>query len=370
MSNAPIPKCNAWTYYANPAPAWATARAVALLQAGNAQPNPRALVGTVASVEWGQDGKLVQYSYAWHPPDAQNPTPGGHLGVEVKYCSQLAGSSTTLGTWALEGVDVSDAQGTIDWEQVFASGRAFAWVKATEGLPGAFRTPQATFAANWKGAPAAGIVVGPYHYFRPSLDAAAQAQHHAAVVGKLGLGDMPCALDCEHADDVEPAAAYDPSTYGPGVITYLRTIAQLTGRRPIVYASRDTWGELVTPADAETIAQLADFWMAAWPSSTPPPGTQPPGTSGAWPSPLFWQYQSGDDVVGGNGRCPGISTGVDLDRFSGTLADLARYVAGRSPSPPAPPAAPGGSGGVGLFRFARRASLPVATLLALRGRRS
>jgi len=346
MSNV-APPCSKWVYYANPVPPWATTRAVQLLAAWNADPSSHAVGDAV--YETGGDGRSVRYLYAWHPPDPQNPTPGGHRGVEVQYCVDSAptpGPPSPSSLWAIEGVDVSDSQGAIDWPTV-ATVKSFAFIKATEGLPGAFAR-QASFPANWKGAQLAGVVRGAYHYFRPTQDAVAQAKYHASVVGALSIGDIGCSLDCEHSDEVEPASAYDPSTYGPGVLAYLTTIAKLTGKRPLVYTSMSTWGELVTPADSMRIASVADLWMAAWPSPVPEPGTAPPGTTGAWRAPFFWQYQSGE----GGGRCAGISLPVDLDRFAGSLADLARYCAARGPLP-VPPR--GGGGGAGGFPSATRA---------------
>ncbi len=341
--------CSKWVYYPNPAPSWATARAVQLLQLGHAQGLGPSAAGTVAAKETGQDGRLVQYTYAWHPPDPENETPGGHLGVEVKYCADSTpapGPSPTPAPtpqlWAIEGVDVSDAQGMgIDWGQVAASGRAFAFIKATEGLPGHFSSPQKSFAGNWSRSAQAKLVRGAYHYFRPSMDAVAQAKHFAQTV-KLGPNDLGPALDCEHSDNVESPALYDPSTYGPAVLRYLTTVAQLTGKRPIVYASRDTWPELVAPAQHAAITAIADLWMAAWTSSTPEPGTPPPGTTGAWPAPLFWQYSD-------HGSVPGIPTAVDLNRFAGSLADLTR-IAGQAPS------APGGGAARSPFRSPARAA--------------
>ncbi len=352
-----IPTCSTWQYYANPVPQWATTEAVRILAAWNAgavNPDtgkPYELGDAV--YETGGDGRQVRYLLRMHPPDPQNPAE--HHGVEVQFCADESPSPSpppppSTGTWSLEGVDVSDAQGTIDWSRVAASGVAFAFIKATEGLPGACRTPQATFATNWKAAPAAGVVVGAYHYFRPSQDPIAQAKHHASVVGALSPGDIGPALDCEHSDDVEDASNYAPEHYGPAVIAYLKTIAQLTGKRPIIYVSRDTWGTLVTAADARTIASLADLWVAQWPSPVPASGTPAP-TTGAWSSAFFWQYESGDTT----GRVDGVAGGVDRDRFVGSLADLARYVAaGAKPTPvpvPPKPTPPRGGGGVsGLFR--------------------
>jgi GH25 family lysozyme M1 (1,4-beta-N-acetylmuramidase) len=63
----------------------------------------------------------------------------------------------------VEGVDVSDHNGTIDWGAVQRSGRAFAFMKATQGT---YNT-QATFSRNWSGSKGAGVRCGPYHFFDP-----------------------------------------------------------------------------------------------------------------------------------------------------------------------------------------------------------
>src|SRR3546814_10025509 len=61
------------------------------------------------------------------------------------------------------GIDVSHHQGAIDWERVAADGVEFAYLKATEG--GGFSDPR--FVSNARGAKAAGIKVGAYHYYTP-----------------------------------------------------------------------------------------------------------------------------------------------------------------------------------------------------------
>src|SRR5207253_1207672 len=60
--------------------------------------------------------------------------------------SQACGGGATL-----EGVDVSDAQGAIDWTSAAASGLSFAWIKATQGT----YFTSSRFATTWPGARAA-----------------------------------------------------------------------------------------------------------------------------------------------------------------------------------------------------------------------
>jgi lysozyme len=68
----------------------------------------------------------------------------------------------------LRGIDVSYAQGRVDWRAVARDGVGFAMVKASQGRllkdasVGPFADPR--FAENVRGAAAAGLAVGVYHY--------------------------------------------------------------------------------------------------------------------------------------------------------------------------------------------------------------
>ena len=61
-----------------------------------------------------------------------------------------------------KGIDVSKHQGTIDWAKVKAAGVQFAMLRAGYGRYDNQKDEQ--FEANYKGATAAGIPVGAYHY--------------------------------------------------------------------------------------------------------------------------------------------------------------------------------------------------------------
>src|SRR5581483_372563 len=69
-------------------------------------------------------------------------------------------------TMTVEGVDVYQGDGTVNWAQVAGSGRGFAVAKATQGD---YNT-QSTFPANWAGIKAAGMLRAPYHYFDATID--------------------------------------------------------------------------------------------------------------------------------------------------------------------------------------------------------
>src|SRR5262249_34286320 len=91
--------------------------------------------------------------------------PPPNLSTEEDPLTVCARGATT------KGIDVSHYQGTIDWAAVNDGGIGFAFMKATEGLT----FVDSTFAANWSGAKAHGVVRGAYHFFRPQDDGIQQA---------------------------------------------------------------------------------------------------------------------------------------------------------------------------------------------------
>jgi lysozyme len=214
----------------------------------------------------------------------------------------------------VEGIDVSDAQGTIDWNLVRQAGIEFAFIKATEGLPGRYHTPQGSFARNWAGSKAAGVRRGAYHYYRPGLDPTEQARHFASIVKSAGLdfADLGPVVDVEEA-----TATLSPDQYGSDLLTFLQICREEFGRKPIVYTSPGPWSGFVSDKTAALIAEAAHLWEAHW--GVP----APTGCKGwnAWPGALFWQY-AGDLQ---KSHVAGIGPVVDLDRFRGTTEDLRHY---------------------------------------------
>ena len=73
------------------------------------------------------------------------------------------------------GVDVSHWEGQIDWQSA-APAIGFAYYKCTDGT----RYVDDQFQDNRKGCDEAGLPHAPYHYFQPSLDPLAQAEHFIA----------------------------------------------------------------------------------------------------------------------------------------------------------------------------------------------
>lgn len=220
----------------------------------------------------------------------------------VKYCG---------GGKYVEGVDVSHWQGaSIDWKKVKASGREFAFMKATEGT----NYKDDTFAKNWAGAKAAGLIRGAYHFHRTNADPIKQAEYFVSAVGKLGADDFPLMLDVEDANNPPSAAAVKAN-----VKACLEHIQKLTGRVPIIYTGSWYWsGYLANAAGFEKYP----LWIAAYPNSWPN-NSYCPSLPANWKKWTFWQYSSGANGVP---AVPGIGQSCDRNRFDGTLADLKAFV--------------------------------------------
>lgn len=91
-----------------------------------------------------------------------------------------------------QGIDVSHHQGNVEWQAVRTAGADFAYIKASEG--GDLRDER--FAENWRGAEAAGIKRGAYHFFTLCKPGREQATNFIAVVPREPDA-LPPALDLE-----------------------------------------------------------------------------------------------------------------------------------------------------------------------------
>jgi lysozyme len=208
------------------------------------------------------------------------------------------------------GIDVSSWQGNPDWAKVAASGIRFAFTKVTEDT--GYVNP--TFAHNWAGIRAAGLVRGAYHFARPGTqDADDEARYFLDLVltqGELETGDM-LALDIESGS----------GDLGPWALEWCRTVEARVGFKPLIYTGR-WFTESHDMADDVELAQYG-LWLAAYQQQMPAPPAP-------WDVVAFWQHSS-------TGRVPGIVGDVDLNVFNGDASRLAFYgKPGAIVSPPAP----------------------------------
>lgn len=92
--------------------------------------------------------------------------------------------------YPLQGVDVSAANGTVDWAMLKARDVDFAYAEATRGA----ETRDAGFGANWAGIGEAGIRRGAIHVFSLCSAASEQADAFVATVPRDPAA-LPAAID-------------------------------------------------------------------------------------------------------------------------------------------------------------------------------
>lgn len=217
---------------------------------------------------------------------------GPELGIRARVC---AAATTT------KGVDVSYHNGTISWPQVKAAGYEFAFVRISDGT--GFRDPQ--FATNWAGAKSAGLVRGIYQFFRPTQDVAAQADMVIAAVGARQPGDLPPVID------VEADGGLAPATVAARVRTWVDRVKAATGVDPIIYTGKYFWRDEV---GGPTSFANNPLWIAQYTSLCP-------DLTAPWDTWAFWQFTESGSVAG-------ISGGIDVDRFNGSLDELRAFAGG------------------------------------------
>jgi T5SS/PEP-CTERM-associated repeat protein len=225
------------------------------------------------------------------------------------------------------GVDVSHFQGesgvaSSSWVQMYAEGKRFAFIKATEGLTG---PDDAAMANNVARATAAGLLAGVYHFAhpenRPTTNGAIQeADHFLAYAGNfIGPGYLRPVLDVEFN-----AATLGTTELTDWVIAFSDRIIALRGTNaaPIIYCNQAF-------ATSEFDNRLAnyDLWLRVVGGGFNP-AVDDPGNTGVFNNWSFWQYSD-------SGSSGGISP-LDLNVCHSEFKPLQSYVIPTNASPVAP----------------------------------
>jgi lysozyme len=179
--------------------------------------------------------------------------------------------------YALQGIDVSHWQGSINWNGVRSAGKRYAICKATEGLD--YTDP--TFATNYAGIRAAGLLRSAYHMGHPAVNAAAQADFFYDTVQPQS-GDLPLVLDLEKTDSMTPTQVRS------FVVGFVNRLTTRLGRAPIIYAGFYFWRD--SAGNGSNLG--CPLWLAAYNNT--------PLVPAAWSAFSFWQYSSTGSVAGLN----------------------------------------------------------------------
>ena len=207
----------------------------------------------------------------------------------------------------LQGLDVSNHQGPVDWATVRRQGFSFVYVKATEGGDWS----DGRYVEHTAGARAAGLRVGAYHYFTFCRDGAEQGRHAVDVVRpQTRPGDLPLVVDLEFGGNCAhtPTVAELDQEFG----AFDAVVRAAFGRPPVLYVTEDFRRRYVDGAAARGSA-LAGHRL--WIRNTL---GRPSGGCERW---AFWQYANG-------GRVDGVEGGVDLNAYCGDPASADREFGG------------------------------------------
>jgi GH25 family lysozyme M1 (1,4-beta-N-acetylmuramidase) len=217
----------------------------------------------------------------------------------------------------VDGIDVYDGTGAIDWGSVRGAGVLFAIIKATQGN----YDTQATFASHWSGAKRAGVVRGAYHFFDPTVDGVLQADYFLEVVGTPEPQDLPPMLDIECPDgDADCLYSGASGAESPDVIQarmndWLTTVKARTGRVPIVYS----FGSYFVSNGIDTSGLENHPLDIAYPTTKECFELPTP-----WQKATFWQNSWSATVSG-------IAGPVDTERFLGSLSQFRSFIEAGAP---------------------------------------
>lgn len=203
----------------------------------------------------------------------------------------------------VRGIDVSHANGTVDWVKVAGQKIAFAYIKATQS--DAFR--DAMFSKNWAGAREAGVARGAYHTFSFCSDVAKQFAAIKQAVQPVAPADLPIAIDIELypgqdksnfgglSTEAKCAAAAGNSAIRNNVSALLGMIKEAYQKTPVLYGNDYVLDTVLT----KEVTGKASLWRVKYGLSDKAP--PPPWT--------LWQYSE-------NERVAGITGTVDINVLS------------------------------------------------------
>ncbi|MBX3331909.1 MAG: hypothetical protein KF722_16000 [Nitrospira sp.] len=218
--------------------------------------------------------------------------------------SMQIGAVPTSDFEIIDGIDVSQFQGVVDWSEVTARTTVkFAYIRATDGT----RT-DSQFSTNWNDS-SGHVLRGAYHFYRHS-DSNQELQNQADHFFKIStvngkLADLPPVIDVE---ELPPKTT--SQTAISSLSSFLTHVESRCRTKPIIYTYPSFWVNRMGNSDA--FAHTHHLWIANYGKSLVPGKTNsgfaarttPPLVPGKWSEYSLWQ----NAVLPG---LKGISTLVD-----------------------------------------------------------
>ena len=193
----------------------------------------------------------------------------------------------------MNGIDVSQWQGYIDFDAVRQAGISLVYIKASEGID----LTDPYFYRNYANARSAGLPVGFYHYLTARSPSAArqEAYHFISVTnGLIPAGRMVM--------DIEDLSELTRTEINEIARAFLQAVEEFSNKNPAIYA------------DASNAAGVLEGDLAVYPLWIAQYDVDEPNTDNPWGGWAGWQYT---DL----GRVAGIQGNVDRDIFTDEIYD-------------------------------------------------
>lgn len=186
------------------------------------------------------------------------------------------------------GIDISEFQGEIDFEEVRRSGIEAVYIRVGSG-----EYTDEYFAENYERAKAAGLKIGFYHYVTArSVD---EGRRQARFFASLAAGREP---DMRLAMDFEYFGSLSVSQINAISEAYLDELTALTRREAVIYSDLSNARNIFSRA----LAEKYPLWAAQY-------GADEPSANGKWREWVGFQYTD-------EGRVSGIYGNVDRNIFT------------------------------------------------------
>jgi lysozyme len=207
--------------------------------------------------------------------------------------------------YPVRGIDISEHQKEINWEEIENSEFQFVFIKATEGKD----HRDSYFTRNWESAKDVNIIRGAYHFFTFRSSGTEQARNFIDVVPNEE-GCLPPTIDIEFGGNSKDVPQRED--FCKELRDFIDEIEVHYQQRPILYVTYESYEEFIV-GDFED----CEIWIRDL--------TKTPVLSDGrqW---LFWQYNC-------RGRVSGIDGFADLNVFNGGMAELAELLERNSTVP-------------------------------------
>ncbi len=186
------------------------------------------------------------------------------------------------------GIDISEFQGEIDFEEVKRSGIEAVYIRV-----GAGEYTDEYFAENYERAKAAGLKTGFYHYV--TARSVGEGRRQARFFASLAAGREP---DMRLAMDFEYFGSLSVSQINAIAEAYLDELTALTKKEAVIYSDLSNARDIFS----RTLAEKYPLWAAQY-------GADEPSANGKWREWVGFQYTD-------EGRVGGIYGNVDRDIFT------------------------------------------------------